>query len=198
MSREIELKYAMPEGLSVDTIFASIPFDTPIKEIAMQSTYFDTPDNLLGKMKASVRHRMENDTSVFTIKTPLSSVGALAKRGEWQVEAETLKAALPRLLECGAPKEVIALAERELVIIAQFEFLRRSVLLKTDSFSADFCVDIGYLSPDGVKKAPLKEIELELIDGDVNALCDFGARLSERLSLVPQRLSKLSRARNLK
>lgn len=197
MSREIELKYTMPENLSPDEVLAYIN-PSAIKEIAMKSTYFDTPNNFLGKMKASLRHRMENGVSVFTIKTAISGNGALAQRGEWQVEAESLEEALPLLTDLGAPKAVVALAQEELVIIAQFEFLRKSAVLRGENYTADFCVDIGYLSPDGVKKSPLREIELELIDGDLNSLCDFGRALSKQLSLVPQRLSKLSRARNLK
>lgn len=198
MSKEIELKYSMPENLSADQVFDSITLDSEIREIRMKSTYFDTKNNLLGFTKTSLRHRMENDVSVFTVKTPLGGSGALAQRGEWQVEAKNLDDALPKLLEQGVPEDVIAIAKTPLVTVAEFEFVRKCAQIKTAVFSAELCVDIGYLSPDGVKKAPLREIEIELISGDVDALCAYGEGLKARFSLAPQTLSKLARARNLK
>ena len=198
MSKEIELKFSMPESLCANDVFGSIGLDSEIREIKMKSTYFDTKNNLLGYTKTSLRHRMENDVSVFTVKTPISGSGALAQRGEWQVEAKTLDEALPKLLAQGVPADIIAISKTPLVTVAEFEFSRQCGVLKTDSFSAELCVDIGYLSPDGVKKAPLREIELELISGEITALCAYGEELKERFSLVPQTLSKLARARNLK
>jgi len=198
MSSEIELKYNMPDSLSPIVVFNAFHLDSEIREIKMKSTYFDTPDNLLGSKKVSLRHRMENDVSVFTVKTPLSGSGALARRGEWQVESESLAVALPKLLEQGVPKDIIALAKHPLVTVAEFEFLRMCAIVNAEGFSAELCVDIGYLSPDGVKKMPLREIELEFISGDVSALCSFGEKLKELFSLAPQSFSKLSRARNLK
>lgn len=198
MSSEIELKYSMPETLSPETVFESITLHSEIKEIKMKSTYFDTEENLLGKLRASLRNRLENNTSVFTIKTSQSKNGALATRGEWQVEAETFDDAFPLLLEKGAPKEILAISMGPLKTIAEFEFVRKCAQIKTEDFSAELCVDIGYLSPDGVKKTPLREVEIELIAGDVSALGAFGKEFSRKLGLTPQSLSKLSRARNLK
>lgn len=198
MSSEIELKFSLSDKFSPSDVFNRLSLASPIREITMKSTYFDTEDNLLGKIQASLRHRMENETSVFTIKTPFGSKGALTQRGEWQVESEDLTEALPLLLSSGAPKEVLDLANAPLITVAEFEFMRKCALVTTDSFSAELCVDIGYLSPDGVKKTPLREVEIELIEGDISALCKFGEDLKEKFSLIPQSLSKLVRARNLK
>ena len=197
MSCETELKYQMPETLQVEEVWAHIG-RAYSEKILMKSTYFDTKNNLLGFIKASLRHRMENDVSVYTVKTTMSKSGALASRGEWQVEALTLNEALPKLSAIGAPEDVLTLAKEELKTIAEFEFTRHSGIIEGDGFKADLCVDIGYLSPDGIKKAPLREVELELLDGDVDALCAYGEKFAKALNLTPQSLSKLSRARNLK
>ncbi|MBR5478654.1 MAG: CYTH domain-containing protein [Clostridia bacterium] len=198
MSCEIELKYSLPENLTENEVFAAADFPSPIDEIKMVCTYLDTEDNALGKTMASLRHRMENDVSVFTVKTPGTEKGALARRGEWEVAANCLEEALPLLLSAGVDSFIIETAKKPLFPVAKFEYLRKCAVVRGDDFSAELCVDIGYLSPDGIKCVPLREVELELIDGDPASLCKYGEILMTKLSLTPEHRSKLFRARNLK
>lgn len=198
MSCEIELKYNLPENLTETDVFAAADNPSPIEEIKMVCTYLDTEENTLGKTMASLRHRIENDRSVFTVKTPGTEKGAYAERGEWEVEAECLNDALPLLLSAGVDEYIIENAKNPLVTVAKFEYVRKCAKVGNDRFSAELCVDMGYLSPDGIRRIPLREVELELIDGDPAALFEYGAALEAKLSLTPEHRSKLFRARNLK
>ncbi len=200
MASEIELKYALPYGLSPDEIFSSVSglICGDIKTIEMHSIYFDTKENSLANSRTSLRLRRENGECVVTVKTPKQSNGALASRGEWQVKAESISSAIPLLSKTDCPEIIFKLSENELIIVAEFSFTRKLAYIKTDSFEAELCVDIGYLSPDGKLKMPLSELEIELKSGDVSSLCAFGDELCAKFSLKPERMSKLTRARNLK
>lgn len=199
MASEIELKYALGENITPQEIFSAVSESIgQIKTVEMHSKYFDTEDNFLSLARTSLRLRRENEISVVTVKTPKSSNGALALRGEWQVEADSISDALPLLEKQGCPEIVLKLAEEKLCTVAEFCFTRKVAHIKTDKFEAELCVDIGYLSPDGVKKKPLRELEIELISGDIEALCRFGETLCDKFSMRPEPLSKLTRARNLK
>ena len=200
MANEIELKYALPYDFSESEIFSSVSglIYGDIKTIEMHSIYFDTKDNLLAASRTSLRLRRENDLSVVTVKTPKDSSGALANRGEWQVEADSISSALPELSKTDSPEIIFSFSENELVVVAEFSFTRKMAYVKAADFEAELCVDIGYLSPDGKLKAPLCELEIELKSGDVSALCKFGDELCTKFSLKPEFLSKLTRARNLK
>lgn len=200
MANEIELKYALSDKIAPEQVFSAVSeyIVGEIKTLEMHSKYFDTRDNFLYLSRASLRLRHENEKSVVTVKTPKSSAGALSRRGEWQVEAESIPNALPYLEKEGCPANILTIAREELCTVAEFCFTRRCAHIKTNQFEAELCVDIGYLSPDGIKKAPLREVEVELISGDITALCTFGEDLSKRFSMRSETLSKLTRARNLK
>lgn len=200
MANEIELKYSLSEGIPPEQVFSAVSeyIISEIKTLEMHSKYFDTRDNFLYLSRASLRLRRENEKCVVTVKTPKSSEGALSRRGEWQVEAESISDALTYLEKEGCPANILTIAREELCTVAEFCFTRRFAHIKTNQFEAELCVDIGYLSPNGIKKAPLREVEIELISGDVNALCKFGDDLSKRFSMRSETLSKLTRARNLK
>ena len=202
MSREIELKYKIPTSVSATEILENSQiskyFNEEPHEIEMFSTYFDTAENALGNARSSVRIRTENGVSVITLKCALSSDGALARRGEWEVHADSVNSAIPELLEKGAPENLLSIIEKaELFPIAQFAFTRKTVPLSHPDFSAHLCVDDGYLSNDGVKKQSLHELELELISGDETSLRAMGEALCKLFSLSPEPASKLTRARNL-
>lgn len=202
MSCEIELKLKIPDDVSSSEILEnpliSKHLVTSPEKIEMKSTYFDTAENALGRARASIRTRLENGNSVVTLKCAKSSDGALARRGEWEVCADSVEAALPELAKTDAPREILNLVEKStLITVAQFSFLRETAVLDCGDFSAHICVDIGYLSSDGIKKTPLRELELELISGDEGALRTMGTLLCTTFSMCEERLSKLTRARNL-
>ena len=67
MGREFELKYRADQ----ETLAALRERYGPFEEIQMQTTYFDTFDGKLLSRHWTLRQRMENGTSVCTLKIPL-------------------------------------------------------------------------------------------------------------------------------
>ena len=98
MGREFELKFrANPAQLAA--ILADFE---GFREIAMETTYYDTPDQALFPLHWTLRRRMENETSVCTLKTPCAE----GDRSEWEVECPDITAAIPELCKAGAPEEL--------------------------------------------------------------------------------------------
>ncbi len=193
MAKEIELKYSIPNIDTVAEILASplivSELAAPMREIKMSSVYYDTADGSLINSKISLRRRQENDEVVYTVKTPQFSDGALSLRGEWQVSADTIEAALSKLQSSGAPDKLFKLLENTTLIpCAEVAFLRKTAPLK---LGADLCVDVGAFGA-----IPFAELELELHPGSsMDDLTSFGARCAREFSLNPEPLSKFSRAR---
>lgn len=208
MGTELEWKYALPDPALLDEIAAcetvrGRTVESP-RRCHMQSEYYDTPDHRFFRERTTLRHRLEDESSVFCMKAPLrgeQSVGtALCRpspeadphlRGEWETEAADLASALPRLAALGAP---VPPADTPLQVLCRADFIRRAVLLRLDDGStAELALDLGTLSG-ATRSLPLCELELELKSGDPAAARAFAEALAARFSLRPEPLSKFARA----
>lgn len=208
MGTELEWKYALPDPALLDEIAAcetvrGRTVESP-RRCHMQSEYYDTPDHLFFRERTTLRHRLEDESSVFCMKAPLrgeQSVGtALCRpspeadphlRGEWETEAADLASALPRLAALGAP---VPPADTPLQVLCRADFIRRAVLLRLDDGStAELALDLGTLSG-ATRSLPLCELELELKSGEPAAARAFAESLAARFSLRPEPLSKFARA----
>ena len=208
MGTELEWKYALPDPALLDEIAAcetvrGRTVESP-RRCHMQSEYYDTPDHRFFRERTTLRHRLEDESSVFCMKAPLrgeQSVGtALCRpspeadphlRGEWETEAADLASALPRLAALGAP---VPPADTPLQVLCRADFIRRAVLLRLDDGStAELALDLGTLSG-ATRSLPLCELELELKSGEPAAARAFAEALAARFSLRPEPLSKFARA----
>lgn len=208
MGTELEWKYALPDPALLDEIAGcetvrGRTVEAP-RRCHMQSEYYDTPDHRFFRERITLRHRLEDESSVFCMKAPLrgeQSVGtALCRpspaadphlRGEWETEAADLASALPKLAALGAP---VPQADTPLQVLCRADFIRRAVLLRLDDGSiAELALDLGTLSG-ATRSLPLCELELELKSGDPAAARAFAEALAERFSLRPEPLSKFARA----
>lgn len=161
----------------------------------MRTSYFDTQNRDFSARHWTVRRRMENGRSVFCVKTPREDPRSLL-RGEWEVEAQTPDEALPRLAALGAPEALPELAKNGLVTVCGAAFLRRAQLLQTEGTRFELAADAGELFR-GSARQPFFELELELKDGDPEAMFAFGRRLAVQFGLQPEKKSKFARARSL-
>lgn len=208
MGTELEWKYALPDPALLDEIAAcetvrGRTVESP-RRCHMQSEYYDTPDHRFFRERTTLRHRLEDERSVFCMKAPLrgeQAVGtALCRpspeadphlRGEWETEAADLASALPRLAALGAP---VPPADTPLQVLCRADFIRRAVLLRLDDGStAELALDLGTLSG-ATRSLPLCELELELKSGEPAAARAFAEALAARFSLRPEPLSKFARA----
>lgn len=185
MGREFELKYRVREGQ-----FAALRAAfSGWKEIRMETTYFDTPDGVLGARHWTLRCRLENGIAVCTVKTPAAGGG----RGEWETECADIALAVPELCKLGAPAELKNLVQPGLVPVCGARFTRLAALPEAEGCSVELALDSGILTGGG-REETLLEAEVELKAGSEKAAAAFAAALAERFGLVPEKKSKYRRA----
>ncbi len=189
MGREFELKFRATAPQQ-DRIFEEYPISW--REIAMETTYFDTPDASLGRLHWTLRRRMENGVAVCTVKTPSPDGG----RGEWELETEDLRAAIPELCKLGAPKQLLFLAEKGLQPVCGARFTRRAGLLELEEATVELALDRGCLTGGG-GECPLCEVEVEVKSGSEAAAIRFAGEFARKFALEPEGKSKYRRALDL-
>lgn len=194
MGKEVELKFLIADKAQGELILNHPMIKNelcgPVQIIKMESIYFDTVDGNLTGHNFSLRRRCENDRVVYTVKTSSNSQGALSERGEWEVCAEDADSALALLREQGAPEKLFEIiGKSRLTPCAHVSFTRKTAPLR---FGAHLCIDTGLL-----EKTPFSEMEIELSTGNIEDLIAFGSRCAEEFNLIPESLSKFTRARAL-
>ncbi len=185
MGRELELKYSATAAQQAAILAAFSDFRT----IAMETTYFDTPDGALAARNVTLRLRKENDGCICTLKTPLPD----GSRGEWECQARDIDHGVDILRSLGAPKELCNLAQAGVVVVCGAKFTRRAADLSTADGMAELALDSGILLGGG-KELPLCEIELEHKSGSDQATLALAAAMAAQFGLVPEHKSKFSRA----
>ena len=178
MGIELEWKFALPEALPFADILDWDGIQRRMAETPrlyhMQTSYYDSPD---------------------CCKAPVPGAADSRLRGEWELDADNLIAALPRLMDLGAPAELADC--KELAPLCGADFHRRALLLRfEDGSAAELALDEGRLF--GAERSiPLRELELELKAGAPDAALAFCRLLQARFNLISQEKSKFARAREL-
>ena len=184
MGREFELKYAATEQVqaAIEAEFGA--FET----VAMQTTYYDTPDCALSARHITLRRRMENGVSVCTLKTPTGGLG----RGEWELECDSIEDAIPELCKLSG-WDLEAVLSSGTVPVCGARFTRRFCTVDLSQCTVEIALDRGVLLGGG-REIPLCEVEVELKSGSEEAAVDFAARLAQKYSLEAEFKSKFRRA----
>lgn len=182
MALEIELKFRATEE-TLQTLRRDIPGDEKIYH--MHTTYYDGVDGALSARKYTLRRRMENETSVCTLKTPSGGLG----RKEFEVECDTIEEALPVLCKLSGIAELEDVPLKE---VCGAKFTRIAKTFTWQGATMELALDQGELYGGG-KTIPLCEIEVELKAGTKEALLAYGAFLSTAYGLVPEKASKFRR-----
>ena len=188
MGKEFELKFAATPAQQ-DTIAEELGGFAPI---AMETTYYDTPEGILSAMRITLRRRLENGQSVCTVKTPAKD-GA---RGEWETECDAIEAAVPILCKLGCPVDLPLLTKDGLQPICGARFTRLAKTVVLENCAVEIAVDRGVLTGGG-REMPLCEVEVELKSGDTAAAIAYANALAKQYDLVPEEKSKFRRALNL-
>ena len=188
MGREFELKYRCTEE-SFAALLADFENFTPID---METTYYDTFDGRLGSLHWTLRRRYENGRSVCTLKTPSPDGG----RGEWEVENESILAAIPELCKLGAPEELRKLCAGGVTAVCGAKFTRQAKTLEIPGAIVELALDRGKLLGGG-REMPLLEVEVELKEGTDWAAVVFAEELAAKYALVPEKRSKYRRSLGL-
>lgn len=200
MATEIEMKLSVPSHEVMDQILQDPQLTQYMRDEPetrhMRSTYYDTEDGALCARRWTLRLRDEGGTPVVAMKTPNANAGTgLYTRHEWQCRAARPEEAVPRLVEQGAPAALMQLTQgKRLEAICRAEFDRRSTCLYLpDGVRIEMAADEGVLSGGG-NEQPLRELELELLFGESEALPPISRRLIETYGLTEEPQSKFQRA----
>ena len=188
MGREFELKFtatAAHLALLQERYSLAAP-------IAMETTYYDTPNDDFGKRRWTLRQRLENGKSVCTLKTPLPD----GSRGEWEVECASITKSIPLLYALGAPKDLVVLSVNGLTESCGARFTRLAGLIQLKDAAVELALDRGVLLGGG-KELPFAEVEVELKSGNQETAVRFAQDLARELELIPEPRSKVARARAL-
>ena len=188
MGKEFELKFAATKA-DLEKLKARYPH---LRQIAMETTYYDNPQGDFSRLKWTFRCRLENEKSICTLKTPLEGLG----RAEFEVECDDIEAAVSLLLEQGAPKELLLLTCRGVAPSCGAKFTRLAGLLEIPNGKAELALDEGVLLGGG-KELSFAEVEVELKEGSEAAVAAFAASLAAEYGLKPEYKSKVARARQL-
>lgn len=189
MGAEYELKYrATPEAQ------AAILADCPgiWETLVMETTYYDTPSGALSGKRYTLRRRLENGSSVCTLKTP----GEGMLRGEWQVVCNDIQTAIPELCKLGCPDDLPVLCAEGLESVCGAAFTRQALILAMPGCTAELALDRGRLFG-GSRECPLLEVELELKSGSREALDAFSRDFAAKYNLQTEEKSKFARALSL-
>lgn len=185
MGQEYELKYEATEAQQARIREALGPI---WQEIAMATTYYDTPDRQLSARKWTLRLRLENGKHICTLKTPMGTA-----RGEWETESETIEAAIPILCKLGCPRELLSLTAGGVVPISGAAFTRLAGQVRFGASRLELALDRGKLTA-GPLEAPLCEVEVELKEGSAGDADRYAADLAKCYGLAELPTSKFKRA----
>ncbi len=179
MALELEYKYA-----ATPEILEKIAADfSGFRKIEMRTTYYDTESGCLSAMRATLRLRQENDTSICTLKLPRPD----GHREEWECEAATIEAGLAKI------SQAAGLPDGPLKEVCGARFTRLAAMVPTAEGMAELALDRGVLQGGG-RELPLCELELEYKSGDPAAVQALAQALAARYGLQAEPRSKFARA----
>ena len=185
MGVEYELKYASSEEAQ-----AGIRqfLGGQWMEWRMRTTHYDTPGGTLASRKWTLRHRLENDTHICTLKTPAGDAC-----GEWEVECPQIELAIEKLCKLDAPAELAVLTQNGVQPVCGAQFTRLASTVSGNGGVVEVALDRGILFA-GRRQESLCEVEVELKSGSREAADAFAGELAERFGLKILKASKFKRA----
>jgi inorganic triphosphatase YgiF len=204
MPQETELKLEVhPQDLA-DLLRHPLLKARPARRERLFNTYFDTSTLALRAQRMAVRERRVGRQTLLTVKTAGRSVGGLSQRGEW--EAPTRPGAFDFAALVSEPTLATQLASVawQLVPVFRTDFTRRSWVLQHGAARVEVALDQGFIgtgNAQGNHRQPILELELELLEGPVDALLDLAHTLAlgprgqaaSALRLLPANRSKAER-----
>lgn len=200
---EIELKLAVPAGALTRVAGRLRALGTP-QVTQIDTTYFDTPERLLGQQGMALRLRRLGRQWVQTLKSG-DVMAALSARGEWEVPATARTLELQRFPPAArralAAAGLKGAAAQDLRPWFRTRFRRTAWLVEHAGAQVEVALDEGELVA-GRRRASICELELELKGGPASALLSLALQVvapkrGAPLPLVPLPESKAARGARL-
>lgn len=200
---EIELKFQVPadRAPALRRALATARAQT----LELRALYFDTADERLAKARLAWRLRREGGHWVQTLK---GAGDGMLQRSEHELRRDPADGDPPlpdAALHAGHPAhETLLRALRadggvaaEVAICHGTEITRLRRVVRHAGARIEIALDVGAVVA-GDARAPVTEIEFELLDGPVASLLDLAARWARRFGLRPDPATKSERAQWLR
>lgn len=162
--------------------------------------YFDTPERDLAAAKVALRVRRDGEQFIQTLKTRGQSVAGLSERNEWDWNLAKAKLDLKKLDDSCWPAALADLDKKQLVPIFTTDFIREKAEIAWGRGKAkvviEAALDLGKVIA-GEGEEEICELELELRQGEPEALLELAAELAADLALMPCDISKAERGYRL-
>jgi triphosphatase len=199
MATETEMKLAMTPGTGDAVLNHPMVQQAASGELAEKrliSVYFDTKGLELKARKVAIRVRRKGDRFVQTLKTKGTATAGLFVRRELENDVAGEHLELDKVDDAPLRDWLQGLADplREVFVT---DFSRRLLIVHPEGAAkVELCIDEGEVRANGLSE-PLNEVELELVEGDVEAMKRFAAKLAAALDLHPDNRSKAERGYGL-
>ncbi len=162
--------------------------------------YFDTPARDLAQAKVALRLRRDGEQIIQTLKSRGQSVAGLSERHEWDWYLSKAKLDLKLLSDDCWPASLAELDKKQLQPIFTTDFVREKAEIAWGRGKAkvviEAALDLGKVIA-GEGEEEICELELELRQGEPEALLELAAELAADLPLMPCDISKAERGYRL-
>lgn len=204
MAQETEIKLALhPQDLA-RLMEHPLLHAHPGRVERLLNTYFDTPALDLRAARIALRERRVGRRALLTVKTAGSSVAGLSRRGEWEVPRPRGRPDFKRIVDDAELARRLDTWAPSLVPVFHTDFTRRTWQVTHLGARIEVALDQGDLRSGAgptLRHEDLLEVELELLDGSLDALLDLAHTLvlgpqgstAQALRLRPSQRSKAER-----
>ena len=162
--------------------------------------YFDTDARDLAAARVALRLRKDGEQIIQTLKSRGQSVAGLSERNEWDWYLSKAKLDLKKLDDSCWPAALAELDKKQLKPIFTTDFVRQRAEIAWGRGKArvviEAALDLGKVIA-GKQQEEICELELELRQGEPEALLELAAELAADLPLMPCDISKAQRGYRL-
>lgn len=194
--REIELKLeASPEDLKRlprHPLVQTLSVGRAVTR-ALSTVYFDTPGDDLARAGFGLRVRRDGGERIQAVKGDRTVAGGLFERLEVESPVDGEVPDLALVADAALRARLVEIVgDAPLRPVFRTEFRRTRRLLRHEGSAWTLDVDEGEIVADD-ERAPIRELELELREGEPWRLFEFALLLHEHFDLVPATRSKAER-----
>lgn len=196
MALETEIKLSLPPRAAGKLAGHPLLAGVPALRQRLLNTYYDTPDLRLQRERVAVRYRRKGRNWLLTVKCAAPSVGGLAQRNEWEVPARPGEFDFSHVDDAKL-RALLKELRPQLTPAFTTDFTRSAWIIEPrPGVRIELALDRGHIEAAG-RRAPICEVELELLAGDVADLFTAAAALQRDLPLHPEAPSKAERGYRL-
>jgi inorganic triphosphatase YgiF len=186
MADEVELKLALTSD-AADLIATSGVLPSRSTTAKQRSIYFDTPTQRLREAGLTLRIRLSKRKRIQTVKANGASAAGLFARSEWE---RPVSNDVPILDDTTPIRALVGGDCSDLAPLFEVHVERRTWEVRDGASLIEVVLDRGHVAAQD-RQSPICEMELELKEGDPDALFAFARKIH---AIAPVRLGVLAKS----